>query len=274
MTNQELYRIIDLPDEVIYALEKYGKARTVTISSELASKLIRRSSWDDAIKELNALIGEDENGIGILWELLELVCKYTYPEYKRREIPDKIFADTMHWCTRYVNEHKQKRGYYAFTMAWWFPRLLSLNEFRIGTFSYEFIDGGKREISLHIPSDGSLAREDIFASIKDFLAFLKSYYPDWCDVPIVCNTWMLSPALEELLDGTSRILAFKNMFEIDKTDPDATWFMEYIFPGYSEVGDSLPEKTSLQRRLKKHLLEGKRLGSAKGHLKDEFRRNL
>ena len=40
----------------------------------------------------------------------------------------------------------------------------------------------------------------------------------------------------------------------------------WIFPGYYEVDERLPEKTLLQRKLKKHLLEGEKFGIAKGHI--------
>lgn len=40
------------------------------------------------------------------------------------------------------------------------------------------------------------------------------------------------------------------------------------FPGYEKVNESLPERTTLQRRMKKHLLDGKRFGIAKGHLRN------
>ena len=47
----------------------------------------------------------------------------------------------------------------------------------------------------------------------------------------------------------------------------ATWYMGWIFPGYEKIDEHLPEKTLLQRELKKYLLEGNTFGIAKGHLK-------
>ncbi|MCM1257748.1 MAG: hypothetical protein NC307_07825 [Roseburia sp.] len=48
---------------------------------------------------------------------------------------------------------------------------------------------------------------------------------------------------------------------------EATWYMGWIYPGYEVVDDKLPEKTLLQRKLKKYLLEGKKFGIAKGHVR-------
>lgn len=43
--------------------------------------------------------------------------------------------------------------------------------------------------------------------------------------------------------------------------------MGWIYPGYDVADDKLPEKTLLQRELKKYLLAGKIFGIAKGHIK-------
>ncbi len=55
--------------------------------------------------------------------------------------------------------------------------------------------------------------------------------------------------------------------EYELIDREAVWYMGWIYPGYDVVDDKLPEKTLLQRELKKYLLEGKKFGIAKGHMK-------
>ena len=45
-----------------------------------------------------------------------------------------------------------------------------------------------------------------------------------------------------------------------------TWYMGWIFPGIEKVDERLPERTTLQRKMKKYLLDGKKFGIAKGHL--------
>ena len=42
--------------------------------------------------------------------------------------------------------------------------------------------------------------------------------------------------------------------------------MGWIFPGYSQIDENLPVKTTLHRELKEHLLSGEKFGIAKGHL--------
>lgn len=63
------------------------------------------------------------------------------------------------------------------------------------------------------------------------------------------------------------MLAFQRLFEIDSIDREATWYMGWIYPGYDKVDENLPERTSLQRGLKKFLLDGNKFGIAKGHIR-------
>lgn len=70
----------------------------------------------------------------------------------------------------------------------------------------------------------------------------------------------------KILTAESKILQFKSLFDIDSVDYEQTWYMGWIFPGYTEINENLPEKTTLHRNLKEYLLSGKKFGIAKGHL--------
>ena len=267
MKNLELYEKIELPAGVREKLNAYEKGKTFVIPVELRDRILCRGTWEEAIKELQGALEPDEDGMKILWELLNIVCGYTYGEYVQRNIPEDVFIATMKFCTRFLEEHYERYGVYKFSSAWWFPRQMSLLEYRVGALEYEFIDGEQREISLHIPADADLRSPSVLKSIEEFRGFMELYYPEWKNVRMVCETWMLAPAMEELLSEGSNVLAFKHLFELEEIDEAATWFMGWIYPGYEEIDENLPEKTSLQRRMKAHLLEGKKVGVAKGYLK-------
>lgn len=267
MENNELFRILEIPNEVERQLIDYGNSREKQIPNAVTNKILNPGEWDEGIKELQELLGDDPNGFKILWELLNMIKNYSYEEYVKRKIPNDIFIATMKFCTRFLHEHYQTYQFYKFVWAWWFPRQISLNEFRIGALEYEFVNAGDREIAVHIPSDADLRERSVAQSIKGFYEFRKKYYPEWETVKLTCETWMLMPELKEMLRKDSNLIAFQNLFEIDMVDYDATWYMGWIFPGTENVDELLPEKTILQRNLKKHLLDGKKFGIAKGHLK-------
>ena len=267
MKNIELYKLLELPDEVEKKLVEYGNMRNVHLPDTTVRKVLNRSEWSEGIGELQEVLGDDPDGIKILWELLNIAGTYSYMEYIKHNISMDIFADTMKFCTRFLKEHYRNFQTYQFIWAWWFPRQISLNEFRIGALEYEFVDEGKREIEIHIPSDADLRKEQVALSLESFYAFRRKYFAAWEAVCLTCSTWMIMPELKEFLGENSNIVSFQNLFEIENVDYEATWYMGWIFPGIQTIDEQLPEKTMLQRKLKQYLLSGKKFGIAKGRLK-------
>ena len=270
MTHQELYNMLELPAEVVEQLNIYGKNRTFLLDPALQKRLLSRPDWDEALKELQSLLEEDTYNFKLLYEMLDIVCNYSYPKYKEMNISDAVFIDTMKFITRFLYWNYEYYGDYKFTQGPWFPRQLSCIEFRVGCLEYEFVEGETREIAMHIPSDAKFDRASVLDSLKEFGQFRDTYFPEWKGVLFTCDTWMLAPAMEELLNENSNVLAYKHMFDLDSTDPEATWFMGFIYPGHSGNYETLPEKTSLHKNIKAMLLSGKKVGTARGHLKEEF----
>lgn len=267
MTNHELYELIKLPKGAIEQLKQYEDQRKGEIPLAIREKLFARESWDEGIKELQAYLGEDPYCMNMLWEQLNFVRSYTYEEYVKRGISIDVFADTFGFVTRFLTGTQDACGKYKYEWAWWLQRQITLQEFRIGSLEYEFVESnGHREVEVHIPSDADMSMKALSQSVKDFLAFEKKYKPEWEGVVITTFTWMIMPELEELLPNDSNILAFKSLFDVDYVDYEQNWYMGWIFPGYSEINENLPEKTTLHRMLKAHLLSGKKFGIAKGHL--------
>lgn len=267
LDHKHLYELLELPQEVRTLLDEYGAERTQEIPEEIYRALFVREEWEEGVKALQSYLGDDPDGIKILWEQLNILCQYTYGEYVKRGISEDIFVATMKFCTRFLYEHYAVWGTFKYVWAWWFPRQMAVWEFRLGALEYELIDGNEREVAVHIPSDADMSVDSVQASLSAFYSFRETYYPDWRDVKLTCDTWMLMPELQEFLGADSRLVAFQKLFQIDTIDREAVWYMGWIYPGYDVADDRLPEKTLLQRELKKYLLEGKKFGIAKGHIK-------
>lgn len=266
LEHSALYEILELPQEVVDSLNAYEAERMTELPDDLYRKLFVREQWEEGVKELQSYLGDDPMGMKILWEQLHIVCQYTYGEYVKRGFSEDIFVATMKFCTRFLYEHHATWGTFKYVWAWWFPRQMTVQEFRIGALEYELVDGQEREIAVHIPSDADMKPDSIQASLSAFNTFRETCFADWKDVKLTCDSWMLVPELRELLGESSRIVAFQRLFEIDQIDREATWFLGWIYPGHDIVDENLPEKTSLQRQLKKYLLAGNKFGIAKGHL--------
>lgn len=47
--------------------------------------------------------------------------------------------------------------------------------------------------------EADLRKSSVAQSIKSFKEFRTEYYPEWADVDLTCDTWMLMPELKEML---------------------------------------------------------------------------
>ncbi len=268
MDNNELYTLLELPEEVIYKLNIYSKKRKNTFKIDINDFMKN----DEMIQRLDQLIkdevGQDIDGMKTLYEQLN-IARQSFEEYQKRGIPISIFIDTMKFCTRFLTEYYKTYTYYRFVWGWWFPRQLCLREFRIGDLEYEYCE--EKYINIHIPSDANLSKPSILKSLSEFKDFCNKYYPEWKEQKIQCESWLLSPALKDILSNPSNILEFQKLFDITEIDYESMAVLDWVFPGFHAVSEKLPEKTSLQRNMKKYLLEGKKIGWAKGILQKDYR---
>ena len=266
LTLQNLCRVLELPTEVIQEIVKYKKQYKNIPSESIYEQIKKTECWEQTIAELQEQIGEDTFGFHILAELLEYACR-TYEEYNKLGISDSVFVSTMKFCTRFINEHKKIYGYYAFTWAWWFPRQLSMKEFRIGELEYEFVDGDTKKINIHIPSDARMGSQNIQKSFMEYRGFLHQYFPQWENIDWYCESWLLSPALEKLLPNDSNIIMFQKLFDIESVDYESMAVLDWVFPGEKGSLTDLSENTSLQRNMKRFLMSGNKVGWAKARIK-------
>ncbi len=261
-----LCEMLELPGEVKEQMLVYNREGRSVLDEPLRERLKKREYWDETISEIKERIGEDEKGFYILSELLVYSCGETYEKYRELGIDEDIFAATMKFCTRFIHEHKSAYGDYAFVWAWWFPRQLSLQEFRIGELEFEFVEGEKPQIDVHIPSDANMKPDCIQESFRKYQDFLKRYFPEWLDIDLCCDSWMLSPALEQLLPPDSNIIRFQKLFCVESVDYESMAVLDWVYPGAEPDIPALPERTSLQRKMKQFFLDGGKVGWAKGIL--------
>ena len=193
-----------------------------------------------------------------------------------QDIEESVFIDTMRCYARFAREYFASYGAHGFDRGYWTVRQRDARLFRLGALEYELLrEDGAPMIGLHIPSDGSLETEALNASLAEARAFLRRHFPEWADAPVRCESWLLAPALKELLPPGSRIVRFQAAFDLTGTDPDADDALQWVF-GLAEgqkAGaklDELPEDTALRRSMKALLLSGGKVGVATGMLARQF----
>lgn len=257
---------IDMPQEAVREI-----ARAFGVAAEyahtFAEGLCDRSQYERAANGMHERIGEDRNGWIILTAMLQ-VALATQNIYRARNIPEDVFADTMKCFSRFVREHKVDFGAYAFDRWWWTGRQLSLSLYRIGALEYElaYTERGERAIAVHIPSDADLSAPSLDLSLAKAKTFFSRFEPDWEKTEYTCSSWLLSPALKELLPAQSKILQFQNRFRMINFFADNKDYRTWLFHGATEP-EKFAENTSLQRAAKTFVLGGGKIGSAYGVLK-------
>jgi|GEM_PF-766811 len=196
-----------------------------------------------------------------------------------KDIPERIWLDTMKCYTRFVGEHYFSCGEYGYDRADWTTRQMNAKLFRIGELEYELTEDdedGHRLISLHITSDGRLTADRLNASVAEAREFISERFPLWTDAPIECWTWLLNPVLRDMLPEHSNILTFQTAFDITPTEEDPNDVLEWVFKLTEKQQEGidladLREDSSLQRRMKAYLLDGGKVYIAHGVMTREFR---
>lgn len=193
--------------------------------------------------------------------------------YRQKGISPDIFWNTFSDFRLWCEDCRKKNGIWGLQEYRWLWRHLDLTLFGLGRLQFEkmpseweFYSNGKKTekgqdvISIHIPAGKSLDQE----SCRD--SFQKAFVFWGTEFPYVCHSWLLGEELEELLDETSNIRQFRGFFEIKIYDHQYREGEERIFGQLLDDPSEYPEKTSLQRRAKKLLCSGRRLGSGLGVL--------
>lgn len=268
---------IDLPAEVRDVLRRIDESgETLTDEGAAAVRGLAdpqqcRESWTS----LKTVLDDDPDGWHMLYWMLFAAGQFTFPEYCRIGIPDGVFDATMACFTRFIGEHRVSYGRYGFDRDFWTYRQLSARLFRLSELEFELADGDNvpavagtpRVVNMHIPSDARIDPDHCDQSIARSRSFFARFFPDWAGLPYMCESWLLSPALEQLLPPHSHILGFQHRFRILEIHPDAQDWREWVFQRSSAPLEDLPERTSLQRNMKQFLLGGGKVGTGTGRLR-------
>lgn len=221
----------------------------------------------EALAKTQAILGEDEDGIKILSCMLKASAD-AYEVYWEKNISDEIYFDTMKCFSRFIDETYKMTGKFCFDRYWWTTRQAGCHLFRIGTLEYEIKHlENDVVIGIHIPSDADFSPISVEESLNSAYGFFAKNYSSLGDVEYRCHSWLLDEQLKNMLHKNSNIINFQNRFEIFDRGEEETEFLEWVFNTKSTDYNNLPEKTSLQKKMKKHLLEGGTIRNTYGRLK-------
>jgi len=226
-------------------------------------------NWKALGEKLDFSADDDAGGCK-LYAVMLLMELTSYQKYREMGIAEEIFFDTMRFCPEYITLYHRDYGEWCFELrrAKWFFRQLALMEFRLGTLEFEMtVEDGEQRIYLHIPPKTDLRPETVEATCRAARGFFRRYFPDWADKPYYCDSWLLSPALAQVLPPESNVVRFSKLFALDALDLDSEAFVEWIFGRKDIPWAELPEDTALRRGMKRYILGGGKVGWPHGKLK-------
>ena len=209
------------------------------------------------------------------------LAKHLRELYKEKEIPDRIWFDSMCDLKWKLWECKAVKGMWGSFVAIWFPRFFNLTRFALGRLQFEVVefdgeyqkDGktlkkGDKVINVHIPRTltplTKESRDDAYAQAAEFFKDMTYGTP----IAFVCSSWLLYPEAEKILPPHSNIRGFMADYDIirSRVDDEGDYHNMWRLFDMDYTGDfnDYPEDSSLRRAYKKFLLDGNRTGGGYG----------
>ena len=111
-------------------------------------------------------------------------------------------------------------------------------------------------VGIHIPRGAALTLENIQKSYAEAWRLSRERYPEEDVRAIHCATWMLDPQLKELVGEDSKLAGFLDTFLKYPVGGDGSAVYYFVFQTRTESLCDLPERTSLQRKIKQLYLDG------------------
>ncbi len=266
MTVGQLCSLTGMPEQVTGAMICFDRGPLPEELRFLAEEMTLPGRAESAQQQIHKLCScRKDDGFYTLYLHLRAAC-LAYESYRKRGIDDSVYAATMECFARFVKEHYASFGRFGFDRDFWTWRQLSLCLFRLGTLEYEFASAD-RTVFLHIPGNADISRSVCAESFSRFQEFRRNQFPECCEWPCKVESWLVAPALDSLLPENSRIRQFKSCFDIVEVNEDADDYKTWIFGTQIEDMSEAPENTSLQRTIKTWVLNGGKVGEAKGVLR-------
>ncbi len=260
---EQLCRKINMPEEVTAQLAQLHSTLEVYPCLDL---LMEEETWEEGLSQLKEVVGEDIGGFKRLCSMLRCALRIR-ETYHRLGISEEIYVDTMAAFSRFVRENMASYGFYGFNRGFWTTRQVSAKLFRIGQLEYELtVKDGVKVVSLHIPTDVDLRPEVLRPSLASGLQEFYRIFPEYVGQPVYCHSWLLSPQLKDFLPEGSNILKFQELFEIQADTVPGNDVLLWVFKNPRLPREEFPENTSLQRKLKRFLLDGGQFLEGKGWL--------
>lgn len=209
--------------------------------------------------------------------------------YKDRGIPDKYYDQSLSDLYYRYRRFEAQNGYHGLSEwdIFWLEDVFNAKFFDIGVLRFQIFKmdytlierqdydymplseevklrfpQGQYYINIHINKGADLSVCLVEESLNEARVFFKTYFQDYHFQYFICRTWLLDESLEALLPPESKILRFRNRFEILARNYHQGHPLVRIYGSDDlQVISQMEHKSSLQ---KKAYLQADKLGVSFG----------
>lgn len=256
-----------LPEAVMGPLARAAETLPELPLRELAGPETAEAAWKAVAASVP--IWRQDDGMAHLAAALGGAC-YTREVYRENGVPEDVFLAAMGCFPRFLRETREIFGKWVFDRGFWTWRQTGGRLFRLGTLEFEYLPE-ESALSVHIPSDAVLSREELDRSYGWAERFFAGEGRAFCrqgpPAETRCSSWLLAPALAEMLPEGSGIRRFAGDYRLREVKEEDQEFYRWLFKCVPpRPTEDLPEDTGLQRAAKDYLAAGGKIGSASGVL--------
>lgn len=192
------------------------------------------------------------------------------PEVRRyhagRGIPDAISWASLAFLGRSMTGQRRIFGESGLHAEWCLPLIFRGASYQLGRLLFDRGGGG---LNVHIPEGGSLDPAACDASFDRAREFFPRHFPEEPVTDFRCHSWLLDDQLCDYLPECSNIVRFQRRFHVlpyepeDDQPPGDSAILELVFHRVhdgtellSDLIETLPQETTLQRAFTAHLRSG------------------
>ena len=251
-------------DEIIKQKKIYIKAKEIyeILYTDETGKF--KELWNE--KDINILFGQKVNPF-ITNILLLLGFEYHIKNIKKYDFDDeqiKKQKQRIKECLLNDIVNKHYDGIRISQMLW---GTYFINGRLIECGRLQFEPTSNDKVKIHIPAGNKLDIKDVKDSIETSRKLIKKYY-NIENPKYICESWLLSKEISEMLDENSNIRKFQELFDIQSSENGIDDVLNFVFnlkkcDNYNE----LSEVTRLQKNIKEFLKSNKTIYDGYGELK-------
>ncbi|MDO4793948.1 MAG: hypothetical protein Q3993_07160 [Filifactor alocis] len=205
---------------------------------------------------------------------------FTRRLYEDKGLGCELFEDNIRDIEIWAEDYEKKSGLRGIEdrHKTWIEDILELRVIKLGRLQFEYMDEDRATrfgplpissdtlcINVHIREGEKLSEELCEDSYRRAWNFYLSQGHVFSCLIFVCDSWLVNPKLETLLNEDSNILKFQRKYHFLSENLESRQMEERVFGTLSEDPSTYPERTSLQRALKNQLKSGRKFGMAKGY---------